>query len=131
MTHRRSKIARLPREIHGQVNEFLDDSSEYQGIADWLDGHLHLHQPAPSCTNLRKKNSTDVTILPLHVDRIPPSLSGVPNGPGPAASKHPVQHPLQIAQTVAPCFASNFFRTTATPPLSRQGRPGAKAAGSD
>jgi len=51
MTRRRSKIARLPREIRGQVNEFLDDSTEY----DWLDGHLHLHQPAPSCTNLRKK----------------------------------------------------------------------------
>lgn len=41
MIHRRSKIARLPREVREQVNEFLDDAVEYQRILDWLAQNGH------------------------------------------------------------------------------------------
>ena len=41
MIHRRSKIARLPREIREQVNQLLDDFAEYQRILDWLTDQGH------------------------------------------------------------------------------------------
>ena len=41
MIHRRSKIARLPREIREQVNDYLDTHTEYQRILDWLADQGH------------------------------------------------------------------------------------------
>ena len=41
MIHRRSKIARLPRELREQVNESLDNHIEYQRILDGLAEHGH------------------------------------------------------------------------------------------
>ena len=41
MTKRRSRIAKLPREVRNQVNVMLDEGATYQQVVDWLHGKGH------------------------------------------------------------------------------------------
>jgi uncharacterized protein DUF3486 len=45
MVKRRSRIAKLPREVRNQVNVMLDEGATYQSVVDWLHGKGY-----PECT---------------------------------------------------------------------------------
>jgi len=77
MIHRRSKIARLPRPIRDQVNEFLDDSTEYQRILDWLQEQGHSGFEMYHITRWKETGYLDWLARHEHADALEAKLEWV------------------------------------------------------
>jgi len=77
MIHRRSKIARLPREIRDQVNEFMDNHTEYQRILDWLAERGHSGFQMYDITRWKDTGYVDWLARNQHADELEIKLDWV------------------------------------------------------
>lgn len=77
MIHRRSKIARLPREIREQVNESMDNHTEYQRILDWLAEHGHSGFQMYDLTRWKDTGYLDWLARHEHADELETKLDWV------------------------------------------------------